>query len=161
MSILPWMKGWKLEYHKPYHYLPSHLKEENIAAASRIQSILKIQNLQMVTKADAEFHEVVDFNQMISNPDILDQLAIAEHEGWITYRASQNWHHADERNDDQKLHNCMVHWDELIDEQDKNGSDTKKEKGQKEKNKDRDAIRNYVDILMNAGFVIVRSDAHD
>ena len=24
-------KGWKLEYHKDYNYLPGHLKEENIA----------------------------------------------------------------------------------------------------------------------------------
>ncbi|MCK5098956.1 MAG: AAA family ATPase [Desulfobacteraceae bacterium] len=161
-----WMRlgdkqGWKLEYHKPYHYLPSHLKEENIAAASRIQDILKIQDLQMVTKADAGFHEVVDFNQIINDPDILDELAIAEHEGWVTYRTTQNWHHASERNDDQKLHNCMVHWDELTDKQDKNGSVKGKEKGKKEKDKDRDAIKNYADILANAGFVIVKTDAHD
>jgi hypothetical protein len=143
-----WMRlgdkeNWKMEYHKPYNYLPSHLKNENIEAATRIPKILHILNLRMVKKTEAELYDCVDFREIIKNPDTLTRLAKAEHQGWIDYKKSQRWKQSSMRNDDKKHHNCMIPWEELP---------------EKEKNKDKDAIKNYPAVLEKSGFVIVKVD---
>jgi hypothetical protein len=136
-------QGWKLEYHKEYHFLPSHLKDENIAAALRIRELLESEGYEIVPENKAEFFDSVNFDTLVENPETLEKLAIEEHTGWLRFREQNNWKYAEERNDDKRLHNCMVEWEQLT---------------EKDKDKDRDAIKNYQAVLKNAGFVIVKAE---
>jgi hypothetical protein len=136
-------EGWKLEYHKNYNLLPAHLKDENIAAALRIPDLLDSLGYQIVPECEAEFYTAVDFNKIISDKATLEKLAIIEHEGWVDYKKKNGWKYAEERNDDKKIHDCIIEWEKLSD---------------KDKNKDKDAVQNYKKVLESAKFVIVKKD---
>ncbi len=150
-------EGWKFEYHKDYDYLPSEMKEENIAAARRIQTILDVlrpeHKLLIVSKNDEEFYDDINFLDIIKNDkSILEKLARAEHIGWVETKLDMGWKFGEPRNDDRKKHNCIIGWDE-------------KKEGtylcDRDKSKDRDAIKNYVKVLEAAGYVIVKENDHD
>jgi hypothetical protein len=149
-----WMKigdtqGWKLEYHKDYNYLPAHMKDENVEAARRIQKALDVLkpdiNLEIVHKSEAEFFENVDFHDIIKIGDNLDRLAIEEHKGWVETKEKSGWVYNETRNDDRKMHNCLLEW--------VSGKTSKLPL--KEQNKDKDAIQNFPMVLDAAGFVII------
>lgn len=147
--------GWKLEYHKDYKYLPSLMKEDNIAAARRIQKVLDALSpekiLLVVPKEEADFYEPFDFSQVCKDLILIERMAIEEHKGWQKTKENSGWHFAAERNDDKKQHNCIIGWEEEKIQED--GSVVKL--SQKDKDKDKDAIKNYPDVLSKAGFVIV------
>jgi hypothetical protein len=156
-----WMKiadkeGWKLEFHKDYNFLPSHLKDENIAAARRIQEILNalkpIQNLKIVPLIEAEFYEKAEFDKTIKDPKLMEKMAIVEHKGWVNTKLEAGWDFGKPRNDDKKLHDCIIGWKEIKKLKDGN----KVILSEKDKNKDKDAIKNYPDVLVAAEFVIVK-----
>jgi hypothetical protein len=112
------MQGWKLEYHKNYNYLPTHMKDENIAAARRIQKVLDAikpgQNLKIVRVDEVEFHEQADFRKITENKNDIELMAIEEHKGWVETKVKADWKFDENRNDDMKLHNCIIGWDEEI-----------------------------------------------
>ena len=150
-------QGWKLEYHKDYNFLPSHMKDENIAAARRIQQVLDAlkpeKHLSIVPVEEVEFYEKVDFQEIIKNDTYMERMAIEEHKGWVDTKEKADWQFSKDRNDDKKLHNCIIGWDE-----EKTGDDgTVVILSDKDKNKDKDAIKNYPDILKEAGFVIIEN----
>jgi hypothetical protein len=136
-------EGWKLEYHKPYKFLPSHIKDDNVSAASRIPEIFSLVGLKIVPRDEAGFHKKIDFEKILQDEPTLTKLSKAEHQGWVKFKESRGWKYSAIRNDDQKKHNCMVEWDKLP---------------EKEKDKDRDAVKNYERILDQAGFIIVKAD---
>jgi hypothetical protein len=150
------MQGWKLEYHKDYNYLPSHMKDENIAAARRIQKVLdalvpeKI-NLLVVPATEVEFYKKADFRKVAENQKYMELMAIEEHKGWVETKENAGWKFNNNRNDDKKLHNCIIGWDEKIELNEGNVAIL----SLKDKNKDKDAIKNFPDILKEAGFVII------
>jgi hypothetical protein len=87
-----WLKigdteGWKLEYHKDYNYLPAHMKEDNIAAARRIQEVLDALkpelNLKIVPKDEAEFYDEFEFDVIAKTAELMEKMAIEEHKGWV------------------------------------------------------------------------------
>jgi hypothetical protein len=149
--------GWKLEYHKVYKYLPSVMKDDNIAAARRIQKVLDALkpevSLLIVKKEEADFYGPFSFKEFCNEKDYLKTMAIEEHKGWQETKEKTGWTFDAKRNDDQKLHNCIIGWDES------KGVD---EKGNPvilsddDKKKDMDAIKHYQDVLDKAGFVIVK-----
>jgi hypothetical protein len=150
------MQGWKLEYHKDYNYLPTHMKEDNIAAARRIQEVLDSlkpeQNLKIVAKDEAEFYEKADFDVIAKKPELMERMAIEEHKGWVETKESTGWVFGKPRNDDKKIHNCIIGWDEEKILED----GTKVILLVKDKNKDKDAIHNFPEVLKEAGFMIVK-----
>ncbi|MCD4696001.1 MAG: hypothetical protein K8S16_07145 [Bacteroidales bacterium] len=130
-------EGWKLEYHKEFDYLPSHIKRENIAAVLRIPGILKEAGFTITD--NPFFDNSESFKDVISkNPELLEKLAILEHDGWVKFKKSNGWKKG-KRNDDKKLHNCMVDFNKL---------------SAKDQNKDKDAIRNIPVVLKNAELFI-------
>ncbi|MCD4734502.1 MAG: AAA family ATPase [Bacteroidales bacterium] len=145
-------QGWKLEYHKDYNYLPAHLKEENIAAARRIPAIIDSEKLHIVSVKDKDFYVKIDFQDLISDNTMLNKLAVKEHEGWVKTKVESGWQFNEIRNDDRKLHDCIIGWNET---KIKNNGD-KIILSDKDKDKDKDAIRNYPEVLKAAGFVIVK-----
>ncbi|MBU2651742.1 MAG: AAA family ATPase [Bacteroidetes bacterium] len=146
-------QDWKLEYHKEYNYLPTHLKEENIAAAKRIPGILEFENLKIVSKEEKGFYNEIDFSKIQKSDTKLEQLAIEEHKGWVETKTKAGWRFNEERNDDRKQHNCIIGWNEKIIGIKKGENEITL--SEKDKNKDKDAIINYPDVLSAAGFMIV------
>jgi len=148
-------QGWKLEYHKDYNYLPSHMKDENIAAARRIQKVLDAikpkENLKIVAKEEAEFYKAADFKKVIENQKFLELMAIEEHKGWVETKEALEWKFDINRNDDRKLHNCIIGWDEKLELSKGNFAILSED----DKKKDKNSIKNFSDILEAAGFVII------
>lgn len=158
-------QGWKLEYHKDYNFLPSHMKDENISAARRIQLVLDAlipeKHLSIVPVNEAEFYEKIDFQQLIDKKEIennqqvenkyMNLMAREEHKGWVDTKEKADWKFSKDRNDDKKLHNCIIGWDEEKTLED----GTVVKLSDKDKDKDKDAIKNYPVILKEAGFVII------
>jgi hypothetical protein len=138
-------KGWKLEYHKDYNYLPAHLKDENIAAARRVPVILALDKLMVVHENESEGYILANYKRVIASSVKLEKFAIEEHKGWMDFKESQGWKYHKTRNDDRKLHNCLLLWEF--------GKPTRLPI--KEQNKDKDAVLNYPVVLVEAGFLIV------
>lgn len=149
-----WLKigdtqGWKLEYHKDYNYLPAHMKEDNIAAARRIQKVLDALkpklNLKIVPKDEAEFYDAFEFDVIAKTPELMEKMAIQEHKGWMETKELAGWKYSKDRNDDWKLHHCMLEWEQGKPSQ----------LPEKEQNKDKKAVSYFAEVLKEAGFVIV------
>ncbi len=150
-----WLKigdteGWKLEYHKDYNYLPAHMKEDNIAAARRIQEVLDALkpelNLKIVPKKEAEFYEKFEFDVISKTPELMEKMAIQEHKGWMKTKELAGWKYSKDRNDDWKLHHCMLEWE----------LGKPSQLPEKEQNKDKKAVGYFAEVLKEAGFVIVK-----
>ena len=150
-------EGWKLEYHKDYKYLPSLMKDDNIAAARRIQKVLNALkpevSLLIVKKEEADFYEPFNFNEFCNVQSHLEKMAIEEHKGWQETKENAGWQFDVRRNDDQKLHNCIIGWDENKGEDEKGNPVILSDD---DKKKDMDAIKHYQEVLDKAGFVIVK-----
>ncbi|MFZ4455968.1 MAG: AAA family ATPase [Bacteroidales bacterium] len=141
--------GWKLEYHKEYNYLPAHMKVDNIEAARRIQKVLDSLkpelDLIIIPKDEAEFYEIVDFNKITADVKLMERMAIEEHKGWMKTKQLAGWNYSKDRNDDLKLHPCMLEWE----------SGKSSQLPENEKKKDEIAVSYFAEVLKEAGFVIV------
>jgi hypothetical protein len=74
-------------------------------------------------------------------PDIIEPFAILEHDDWMAGKERFNWKYAPERNDEKRLHDCLLPWAELPESQ---------------KEKDRAAARNVVKLARLAGMKVIR-----
>ena len=70
----------------------------------------------------------------------LEILAEAEHNGWMGHKVRNGWRYGEQRDDRNKIHNCLKKYN-VLDLEDKE--------------KDRDAVRNYPEIISKAGYTIV------
>jgi hypothetical protein len=74
---------------------------------------------------------------------LLEKMAEEEHKLWMKFYFDNDWHYNEQRNDYQKLHNCLVeyHSGKLSDG---------------DKDKDRNQIMKYREFLTQAGFGIAK-----
>ena len=119
-------------------------QNDNRAAASRVPAILSLVGLELVEQEDPR-PAVASPNVMLTHH--LERLAEAEHAGWMDVRLKNGWtyiEHAEEplqgRNRAARMHDCLKPYSDLP---------------QKEKEKDREAIRWYPEMAKLAGFKIV------
>jgi voltage-gated potassium channel Kch len=75
-------------------------------------------------------------------PQELESLARSEHDRWVADKVHNGWRYGPERNDDRKIHPLIVDWDQLPD---------------RERDKDREPVREIPEMLAYAGFEIVRA----
>ena len=142
-------------YFKQYEDLSYDQRMDNISAAKRMKEIINSTEKyrwvpEAVLNSDLLVEAKEDFaNTYLSQTDALDKLAKQEHEGWMKARQEANWHPG-KRSDYHKNHNCMVSFDEL----DEGITDRDK---QKEKNKDRDSIKKYSNLLRDSGYTIYKT----
>ncbi len=130
--------GWKLEYHRDFDYLPAHVKKENVAAVLRIPGILDAAGYT-ITDNPAEEHTELFKKALSTLPKLLEELAIIEHDGWSKFKTDNGWEYNEKRNDDKKLHNCIIPFEEL---------------SVKDQDKDKDAINRIPDVLGKAGLFV-------
>ena len=97
--------------------------------------------MQIVPKGKGEGLDPKDIKREIE--DNIELLAEAEHEGWVAEKRATGWRQAKEgqkRNDNEKIHDCLVPYSELP---------------EKDKEKDRNSVRGYPEIVARAGYRIV------
>jgi RyR domain/ATPase family associated with various cellular activities (AAA) len=138
-------EGWikeKPKMDKPYKDLDEDIKEDNLAAAERIPDVLRLLGLEIVTKEHSDKMLHVQYNKLFDDKNDLERLAEAEHDGWWEFKLLNGWEYDEVRNDDLKKHNCLISYNKL--------SET-------DKNKDRNSVKSYFEILENAGYQIIRS----
>jgi RyR domain len=130
--------GWPLSYDMEFEQLPDGVKADNIAAAARIPRVLALVGLAVVvedhpsTLSRAKVLHAIESN--------MDLLAECEHDGWMEQKYRDGWSHGLVRDDDAKKHPCLVQYANLSEE---------------DKEKDRNAVRHYPEIVELAGFKIV------
>ncbi len=120
----------------------SFKKESNYKAAERMPSVLARVGLELRDgQATAEEESAVRQRLELH----LDVLAAAEHDGWMAWHFDNGWQHAPKRNDDKKLHNCLVPFSVL---------------DRADKDKDREQVRHYPGFSRRAGKkIVIRDDA--
>ena len=131
-------EGWIMEYDMVYADLPDEIKGDNIAAARRIPEVLSHAGLGVVTEADPE--PAVDTKVL---EDKIELLAEAEHNGWLDHKLNNGWSYGETRNDSRKTHNLLIPYNKLLEQ---------------DKEKDRNSVRSYPEIVKMVGCKIVHSD---
>ena len=66
-------------------------------------------------------------------------MAEAEHDGWMEQKYRDGWVHGMQRNDKEKIHNLLIPYGALTDD---------------EREKDKEAVLHYPEIVKMAGFKI-------
>lgn len=118
--------------------LPEFRRDSNRAAARRMIYALNLVNLKLEpgsfdTHGDREWvRRKLEYH--------LELLAETEHKGWMQWHIDQDWVYGRERNDEKKIHDCLLPYARLPEHQ---------------KNKDRNSIRHYIRFAEAAGMVIV------
>jgi len=133
-------EGWSVPYDMDYADLPDDVKADNIAAAARIPRVLALVGLAVVseerpsTLPRAKVLSIMEAN--------MELLAECEHDGWREQKERDGWSYSPVRDDAARQHPCLVRYATLSDE---------------EKEKDRNAVRRYPDIVELAGCKIVEA----
>jgi hypothetical protein len=134
------VKGQTVPYDVEYETLPDGVKADNIAAAARIPRVLALVGLAVVSKDHPSILTREKVAKII-DADV-ELLAECEHDGWMEQKYRDGWSHSPVRDEDAKKHPCLVQYATLSD---------------KDKGKDRNAVRHYPDIVDLAGYKIVEA----
>jgi hypothetical protein len=121
----------------PFAELPEDLKEANRLNVRDIPGKLEVAGYIMIPARSNE----PPFN-FPGEP--LEILAEAEHERWMQSKFDDGWKYATVTNKAKRLHNCLVPWKDLPED---------------EKDKDRDLVRGIPVILARAGYAIVKANS--
>ncbi len=132
----------KPEMDKPYEDLDEDIKEDNLAAAERMPDVLRLVGLEIVPKVHAAKLSHNEYNKLLGENNNLERLAEAEHDGWWEFKRLNGWEYAETRNDEEKKHNCLISYNKL---------------SKTDKDKDRNGVLRYFEILESAGYQIIRS----
>jgi hypothetical protein len=117
---------------RPYAELAGTDKEENRAAAIRMDKVLSVEDLALSNDPG---------QPEAALPEGLEAMAEAEHALWVAHRSRNGWSWAATRDDAAKHHPSMVPYAQLPEH---------------EKDKDRNNIRHYSEFAGRAGYRIVR-----
>jgi len=134
-------KDWDFVYDMEYEDLPLSIQADNRAAARRIPEVLSLLGLRVVPEADGEPADATLIEAMIE--ENIEELAELEHEEWTRFKTSNGWRDVesrDDRDDDRKEHDCLIPYADLDKEM---------------KERDRDAVRAYPEIVSLASHIIV------
>jgi len=121
-----------------YEMLTEDYKENNKAAAARIPHVLDLVGLYVVAETFPKSQPRADIEKIIEAN--IELLAEAEHNDWIAHKIKNGWAYGEPRDDSKKVHDCLKPYLEL--------SETNKDK-------DRNAVRRYPEILEAANYKIV------
>jgi hypothetical protein len=141
-------------YLKDYALLLEDVKEQNRDQVRDIPGKLAFAGCYMVPADEGE-------PPFVFSKDVLEELAIREHIRWMRQKARDEWRYGDKRDDEKKLHPCMLLWkkgklEACIDIAERLGD---KELPDVEKDKDRIAVREIATILKVAGYSIVEASS--
>jgi hypothetical protein len=171
--IAAWIHGYyqQLNLHSVYgdfEALPEFLKVDNRDAAVRIADVLAMAGLRLEERRTQEWseREQNEIRKVIEHN--LSLLAEAEHTGWVESRLRNGWTLGDHRDIDKRQSHLLVPYQRFPEviarKQAAVGPATKGENGppmsldeevEAEKEKDRNSVRKYVDIIARTDYRIV------
>ena len=131
-------EGWLTkENDKDYDQLSDFLKNSNLAAAERMSDILSYVGLRLETGVANNTEKNIVSRYLCHHVEVLAGL---EHIGWMDWYRANGWRYAPVRDDRKHLHDCLLPFKDL---------------SEKNKDKDREAIRRYPDCARQARLKIV------
>lgn len=140
-------EGWLKAVHDcEFAALPPFDQDSNRAAARRIPGVLALAGLQAVA-GKATSDEMQTAKRMLEFH--IDLLAEAEHDGWMDWHYGEGWTQSTKtppaRDDARQVHKLLIPYAKLT---------------ETERDKDRNTIRNYCEIVAKAGLKIVPRAPH-
>jgi hypothetical protein len=171
--IAAWIHGYYRAFNPDSVYaefdkLPEFMKVDNRDAAVRIGTVLNMVGLRLEDRSGQAWPEA---DQKIIRQVIEDNLALlaeAEHDGWVQSRTRNGWTLCDHRDIDKRESHLLVsyaHFAEQIKRKQAAAGPAKNKDGtpmsvdeevEAEKQKDRNSVRTYVDIIARTDYRIVR-----
>jgi len=128
-------------YNRPYDRLDPVQQEENRAAARRMADVLALVGLGVVMQEEAEPWKRLSDKELANYINAhIELLAETEHEGWKEHRLRNGWRYNEQTDDAEKFHSALVPYGDLA---------------ERDKEKDRGAVRDYPAKAKEAGFAIV------
>jgi hypothetical protein len=125
---------------QPWRKLSADLKAANVDQALSFGSKLDAVGAVVVSES-ANLPPRFQFKGEQADPQVVEKLAVEEHDRWMKERISQGWQYGEKRDNDLKLHPALLPWAKLPEAQ---------------RIKDRNAVRVIPLILREAGFQILR-----
>lgn len=131
------------ENDKDYKDLSENIKDSNIKAASRIPEVLSHASLLVQpakpeggpdSLSDEEIEKAIEGH--------IETLAEAEHDGWMEEKYQNGYVYGPQKDEKKRTHNLLIPYSALPDS---------------EKQKDRDHVRSYPDIVKKVGFKIIHN----
>jgi hypothetical protein len=126
-------------YNVPFENLPEHIKQDNVAAADRIAPVLNLIGMKVV-RASTPDEDAFGLTQQLIQTN-LELLAEEEHDGWMEQKQLDGWKYAEQSDDAGKRHPSLRPYYEL---------------SEVDKNKDRNSVLNYPQLLRAYGYKTVR-----
>lgn len=120
--------------------LDDNYRQANIGQAQEMAEILHRHNFAVVPQSSPGVALTTDDMNQKDQKEFVEKMAELEHGRWNVDRLKKGWRHG-ERDNEHKVHDCLVPWDVLPDQI---------------REFDREAIRNYPGILANVGMKIVK-----
>lgn len=120
---------------RPWNELPNRLKDSNIRQAENTWKMLH--RIHCTIGLSSETREPL----FAFTDNEVELLAEMEHERWVDERVKKGWVYVKNRDDMQKIHNCILPWSDLTEEQ---------------RQKDRNVIRALPAILAKVYLKVVR-----
>lgn len=132
-------QGWKPTYDIPFAELPLDAVRSNEAAARRMPENLALVGLRLEPGLATREKEKSALAHLQLH---IELLAEAEHAGWMAHQLSEGWRHGITRDDQHRLHDCLIPYNELreIDRQ-----------------KDRESVLHYQDFARSVKWKITFS----
>lgn len=117
--------------------LPEETKQANIAAAERIPRVLAVVGLRVAPTGTVTALDAAVIQGLINAH--LEELSEAEHEGWMDEKRRGGWSYGLTRDEAARRHPSIAPYAELSEE---------------EKDKDRESVLEYPELLRACGFDI-------
>lgn len=124
------------EYETYYSELPEANKEANRAFVRNIPQSIERMGFSIV--AIGNKNEIKQFL-----PNEIESLAEMEHERWTKEKLDKGWQYGNHKDNDHKLHPCLVSWRDLP---------------EGEREKDRILVKRIPQILAGVGYGILRTN---
>jgi len=133
------------EYTVGYRFLPVFVKSSNLAAAKRIPRVLSEAKLKIIGENEPGTLNGDEYKDHLSanNNMYLEKMAEKEHELWMLFYTEYEWQYGKQRNDYERIHPCLVSYND-------------KRLSEDDRDKDRNQVKMYFDILSLIGFGIAK-----
>ena len=134
-------EGWlREEMDKDYNDLPEDSKKDSRQAAARIPQALELVGLYVVPDSMPSIDTYEEIQDVLERN--LELLAEAEYDGWMEHKIRNGWVYREKREDAKKINPTLLPYKDL---------------SKQDKDKDRNSVHYYQDILKEAKYKIVSS----
>lgn len=107
-----------------FELLPESLQKANLGQALRIPSILRLAGMRLEPGAVVPFAQLLQsrkasdklLQKHLTKKILLEELAEAEHNGWMVERMLDGWRFDRKRVDENKRHNCLIPYSQLTED---------------------------------------------